>query len=74
MKYMIAAVVLVAASLAAFHYGGCYLLGGIEAGMPNGGAGKFKEYHKDNLFTEYLQGDKPDDFHGGGVTSNPFTE
>ena len=51
-------------------------MGGIEGGMPNGGHGKFADYHDGNMITEFFEktsGNSATGFTSGDVTSNPFT-
>lgn len=68
-----------AAIFAGITYGSCYILGGIEAGMPGGGHNRFAEYHEGNKFTSFLKGEPvfsgwgaAADASAGEVTSNPF--
>jgi hypothetical protein len=78
MKGVIVLVVLVAGSLVATYFGSTYVLGGIEAGMPGGGHGKFSDYHEGNLITEFFGSDEsgcgPADFDPGEVDTNPFVK
>lgn len=70
MKLVIAFVLLIVGVNVAYHYAGCYVLGGIEAGMPGGGHGKFKEYHEGNLVTKYFQSQSSAT--QGSVSANPY--
>ena len=86
MKTVIALVALLTAGFVGINYVSCYLMGGIEAGLPNGGDGKFADYHDDNLFSYYLSDYdpryRPSFFSGddsalqlqGETMANPFVE
>ncbi|MCM2371932.1 hypothetical protein [Aporhodopirellula aestuarii] len=54
MKLALAVVALFVAGFIGIDYASNYALGGVEAGLPNGGAGKLAQYHEDNLFSYYL--------------------
>ncbi|TWU08243.1 hypothetical protein [Stieleria varia] len=58
MKLVVAVVVLFVGGFVGINYGSKYILGGIEAGMPGGGEGKYAEYHEGNKFTSYLKNKK----------------
>ena len=63
-------------------YGSMYMLGGIEAGLPGGGHGKFADYHEGNKVTSFMEGNsffgddsRPSWDHAqGDVSSNPFAK
>ncbi|MFG0289896.1 MAG: hypothetical protein ACF8CQ_17080 [Rhodopirellula sp. JB044] len=54
MKLTIAIVVLFVAGFIGIDFVSKYAMGGVEAGLPGGGDGKYAEYHEDNLFSYYL--------------------
>lgn len=80
MKTAVALIVLMVGGMAGIYYASCYVMGGIEAGMPGGGNGHYADYHQDNAITSYFGGGSVNE-HGfasqstpGDVTANPFAE
>jgi hypothetical protein len=55
----------------AIDYGSKSMMGGIEAGMPNGGHGKFSDFHVDNLFSWFLS-DYDDEYKPSYVNNSMF--
>jgi hypothetical protein len=77
LKTIVGMVALFVIATVGIYYGSCYVMGGIEGGMHDGGHGKFADHHEGNVITDYFQnknGNSTSDFSSGDVTSNPFTD
>ena len=77
MKTVVCMVAIFVIGSVGIYYGSCYVMGGIEGGMPNGGHGKFADYHDGNMITEFFEkesGSSAPGITSGDVTSNPFTQ
>jgi len=83
MKTALAMVVLLLGGFVAVNYVSNYAMGGIEAGLPGGGHGRYADYHEDNLFSYWLSdydeeyrpsffSEEDGDAVVGQATSNPF--
>tara|TARA_R110002049_G_scaffold2750_2_gene21661 strand:- start:518335 stop:518655 length:321 start_codon:yes stop_codon:yes gene_type:complete len=87
MKSVISAVIAIAGFHVAIYYGSCYVMGGIEAGLPGGGNRVYGDYHEGNQVTAFFKGESiqwpwssseqdPNDpaWNPGQAASNPFVE
>ena len=81
MKNVISIVVLIAGAHVAIYFASCYVMGGIEAGLPGGGNKVYGEYHDDNLVTDWLSGGESkarstssESPRSRGVAANPFVD
>ncbi len=79
MKTVVLIVLLFVGFFVAVGSGSYYIMGGIEAGLPDGGNGKFSDYHEGNQVTSFFRGESDSgasgsDFDPGDVSANPFVK
>lgn len=86
MKLACLMVALFVGGFLAIDYGSKYMMGGVEAGLPNGGHGHYADYHENNVFSywlsdydetyrpSYLTHERDDQPTLGQAATNPFVK